>query len=277
MSAPVLRDVVPADIPGLADISRNTWDGDDYLESVTADWIADGGFVAGEIDGTLFGCYKISTMPGPVAWLEGLRVHPAFRGRGLGRLLAEDSFARALRMRESGEVDQVEFETYYHNSESIAIASSRGFEIVEKFSLLFLPVDPDAGEPGSQPVPLLAGDLVPYGGRVPLGWKAFLNSPRLPGLLGASCSTRESDGLRFFSKPGGSLFTLCSSSLSDPAGAGEAIAREAKASGSDTAEIMVPESMHSVHDALRRAGWSYWEDPPEPNAWVFRMRDDLRP
>lgn len=272
MGLPTIRPVVPADIPGIAEISRNTWDGEDYLLSVADSWIAEGGFMAGEIDGTIFGCYKITLMPGGVAWLEGLRVLPSFRGRGLGRMLAEDSFEKAAGSRRSGLIGSIEFETYYHNVESIAIAVSRGFEPVEKFSLLFRNAIADSGPQDSRPAVLCGEDLAPYALRVPLGWKVIHRTPRILEDLAVRSSAVECSGLRFFSRPGDNVFTLCSSSLADPAAAGRAAARFAAASGSDTAELMIPGTMTDVVAALLSDGWGYWEEPAEPNAWIFRMR-----
>jgi hypothetical protein len=41
-----------------------TWDGEDCPLPVAESWIADGGFMAGEIDGIVFGCYRMTPMPG---------------------------------------------------------------------------------------------------------------------------------------------------------------------------------------------------------------------
>ncbi len=272
MLRPSIRAAVPEDMPELAEISRATWDGGDYLEAVAASWIAGGGMYSGIVAGRLFGCYKITVMPGRVAWLEGLRVHPSMRGRGLGRLLSEDCFRRARALRDEGAVDWVEFETYYHNSESIAIAESCGFERVEAFRLLCRASIPHEGAAPAVVVPLEERDLRPYPTRVPLGWKAILRAEDTAGAIAGLCEVREASGLRFMSRPGENTFTLCASALEDPVEAGRAAARAAHASGDDTVEIMLPGGAAAAESLLMSDGWSYWEEPGEPNAWVFRMR-----
>lgn len=267
-----IRPAAPEDLPGLADISRGTWDGGDYLEAVAPGWIAEGGMFSGIMAGRLFGCYKITVMPGRVAWLEGLRVHPSMRGRGLGRLLSEDCFSRAEAMRASGTVDFVEFETYYHNAESIAIALSRGFERVETFRFLHRASMPPEGSAPAVVVPLEERDLLPYPARIPLGWKAVLRTEDTAGSIAGMCEVREASGLRFMSRPGENVFTPCSSAMESPVEAGRAMARTAHASGDDTVEVMLPGSAGDVESRLMSDGWGYWEEPREPNAWVFRMR-----
>lgn len=272
MHRPSIRPAGPDDIPELAEISRATWDGDDYLEAVAASWISAGGMYCGIVAGRLFGCYKITVMPGRVAWLEGLRVHPSMRGRGLGRLLSEDCFGRARAMRERGIVDLVEFETYYHNTESIAIAESCGFERVEVFRFLYRDSIPPGGLPPASIVPVEERDLLPYPTRIPLGWKALIRTENTAESIAGLCEVREVSGLRFMSRPGESVFTFCSSALEDPVEAGRAAARAAHASGEDTVEVMLPGGAADVESLLISDGWDYWEEPREPNAWVFRMR-----
>lgn len=272
MGRPLIRPTSLCDLPELAEISRSTWDGSDYLEAVAPSWIAGGGMYSGILAGRLFGCYKITLMPGRVAWLEGLRVHPSMRGRGLGRLLSEDCFRRALAMRNRGDADWIEFETYYHNLESISIAESCGFERVETFRLLYRASLPPSGIPPAAVVTLAEPDLAPYPTRVPLGWKAILRTEDTVGALAGLCEVREESGLGFMSRPGDNVFTFCASAMEAPVEAGRAAARAAHARGEDTVEIMLPGGAASIESLLMSDGWSYWEEPREPNAWVFRMR-----
>ncbi len=272
MSRPIVRPAETGDLEALADISRNTWEGSDYLERIAPAWVAEGGFHVVEVDGVVAGCTKLSILPGPCAWLEGLRVHPSQRGRGLGRLLADFSFDMARGMAARSLVAAVEFQTYYHNAESISMALSRGFEIVERFYCLWRETPgsgPDLSfsrvEPGED-------DISCYRGRVPAGWRSLLRTPETVPWIGARCSTIETEGLRFMRLEDGGQYALCSSSMLDPRRAAEAVAAHSAASGDGEAEMMLPACRDDALAAFLDAGWGLWEEPFEPNALVLRMR-----
>jgi GNAT superfamily N-acetyltransferase len=66
-------------------LSRDIWDGGDYLHFVVDDWINDqeGLFLVGEFGPRLAAVAKTSRQLPATWWFEGMRVHPNFEGRGI--------------------------------------------------------------------------------------------------------------------------------------------------------------------------------------------------
>ena len=87
------RDARPSDKEPLMDFIRNVWGGHDYIPYVWDSWIRDRAaklFVV-EVDGKPVGMSRMRILPDGMAWLEGARVHPDYRRRGLASLLARHS------------------------------------------------------------------------------------------------------------------------------------------------------------------------------------------
>jgi hypothetical protein len=62
------------------------WDGDDYVPQVWDEWLVDlyGQLVVAEVQNRVVGFAKLSRLADDEWWLEGLRVDPAYRRRGIG-------------------------------------------------------------------------------------------------------------------------------------------------------------------------------------------------
>lgn len=77
---------------------RGVWGGHDYIPRVWDEWLRDerGRTFVVEVDGVPVGMSRVRFLDDGSAWLEGARVHPAYRGRGLASTLGETSmrFAR---------------------------------------------------------------------------------------------------------------------------------------------------------------------------------------
>jgi N-acetylglutamate synthase-like GNAT family acetyltransferase len=75
----------------------NTWSEGDYIESVWDAWIADeaGAFLVAELDGRPVGIVHMRMIAADEAWLEGIRVDPALRRRGAGRVLTSRALVAA--------------------------------------------------------------------------------------------------------------------------------------------------------------------------------------
>lgn len=85
----LLRPAEAGDAAGVEAISAQIWGGHDYVPAVFDDWLAD---VTGEFtvvyDGERLAAFGKLTELGPGEWWwEGMRVDPAYRGRGLARAL----------------------------------------------------------------------------------------------------------------------------------------------------------------------------------------------
>jgi GNAT superfamily N-acetyltransferase len=92
-----VRPARPSDKEPLMEFIRRVWGGHDYIPSVWDSWLRDRNsemFVA-TADGLQVGMNRIRYMPDGSGWLEGARVHPAYRGRGVASSLAEAAIAAA--------------------------------------------------------------------------------------------------------------------------------------------------------------------------------------
>lgn len=80
----VCRAALPLDTPQVLELARHIWNGRDYLPFVWQEWLADAqGFLAvAEYGNSIAGLGKLTCLAEDEWWLEGLRVHPDFEGRG---------------------------------------------------------------------------------------------------------------------------------------------------------------------------------------------------
>jgi GNAT superfamily N-acetyltransferase len=81
----VCRPALSRDTADVLELTRTIWEGHDYVPSVWAEWLADpaGLLIVAEYGPRVVGLCKL-TLQGPGEWwLEGLRVHPAYEGRGV--------------------------------------------------------------------------------------------------------------------------------------------------------------------------------------------------
>jgi GNAT superfamily N-acetyltransferase len=86
-----------ADRERIAEITRDVWDGHDYLPRVFDDWLADSGatFQAAELDGVVVGVQRIRPLSQGLVWYEGLRVASTHRRRGLARAMLSSAITGA--------------------------------------------------------------------------------------------------------------------------------------------------------------------------------------
>lgn len=258
----------------LAEISRATWEGHDYLEGITDSWLADFGFMVGELSGRVVACGKITGMPGGVAWLEGLRVHPDFRGRGLGRVMSRRILKEALGLLESGKFTGIEFSTYIGNLESRSMAEKQGFRITELFHVVSIEDMPTPATPMElTSVDVTTEDAAIYTEHVPCGWK-YIHSGAADALewLRANAEFWQTPGgVRFLSSNRDMEISPLSSALADP---GEFVAGAMSLAASvnrDCAEIMIHDSHSTILRAALEAGFSHWEEPGRANIPVYRF------
>lgn len=93
----MVREARESDKEPLLQFIRKIWDGHDYIPKVWDDWVADRSSVmlVVEAGGRPVGMNRMRYMPDGSAWLEGVRIHPAFRGKGLATMLGRASTERA--------------------------------------------------------------------------------------------------------------------------------------------------------------------------------------
>ena len=84
-----IRPVRPADRDRVVEITRDVWDGHDYIPDVFDDWVANAGaeFQAAEVDGVVVGLQRLRPYAAGLVWYEGLRVASTHRRRGIARTM----------------------------------------------------------------------------------------------------------------------------------------------------------------------------------------------
>ena len=92
-----LRPMRPADRDRVIELTRDIWDGHDYMPRVFDDWVSDAGaaFQAAEVDGVVVGLQRLRPYAPGLIWYEGLRVASTHRRRGLARAMLASAIAEA--------------------------------------------------------------------------------------------------------------------------------------------------------------------------------------
>ncbi len=131
------------DYQDILDICKDIWDGTDYLPELFHDWVDDNGLFLGAIDtdtNKVIGTNKYSVLHDGTGWLEGLRTHKAYRGRGIGKELSLRVFQAALEDYKAHKVNKLAFSTHISAVESIDMMKKRR----PAFRILFPGADPTA-------------------------------------------------------------------------------------------------------------------------------------
>lgn len=159
---PVCRPALPKDKPDVQELTRTIWEGHDYVPYVWDEWLADpqGILAVVEWGGRVLGLSKLSQLSPGEWWLQGLRVHPEFQGRGFASHLFDYSLAWWERW--GGGV--VRFATASFRLSVQHLAGRTGFRKLGEFSIFHIEVIPaDSGEDQTTAQagfePLGAGDI----------------------------------------------------------------------------------------------------------------------
>jgi GNAT superfamily N-acetyltransferase len=158
----LVRPVKIDDRPAILRISSRIWDGHDYVPMFFERWASEGGFWAGELRGRLVGYGKATELAPREWWLEGLRVDPDCRNRGVGKELSRQVLNRALEKRPIS----LRLATADVNQESIHIIEKvMGFKPYVQYKfLLGAPGEPRSGPQLAKPT---AAEALEYIGRSP--------------------------------------------------------------------------------------------------------------
>lgn len=125
---PIIRVAKPGDKKAVLEFTKNTWDWGDYIADVWDRWVIDknGELLVAELDDEPVGILHIQFLPDQSAWLEGLRVNPAFRRRGIALSLNKEAL---LRVKERG-ISVVRLVIAEWNKPSINLAVKLGFKAI---------------------------------------------------------------------------------------------------------------------------------------------------
>ncbi len=134
----LIRPATPSDRPALESIAAQTWDGNDYLPYLLDEWLADTDgqlYVAVDSLDRAVGVSKLTRFGAGEWWLEGIRVDPAHRGKGIARALHQYGLQLAeARHRASGEREgTIRLCTDIGNQAVHHLSESLGFSLIAQF------------------------------------------------------------------------------------------------------------------------------------------------
>ncbi len=140
-----LRPAQPDDRPAMERICAHTWEWGDYLPEVWDDWLTDenGVLLIGELQSQAVALSKVTFQTPGQVWLEGMRVHPDFRQRGIATKFLDYSldYARTRSAR------VVRLATGGRNTAAHTILARAGMSCVGKYILWAADPLPRAGTP----------------------------------------------------------------------------------------------------------------------------------
>jgi RimJ/RimL family protein N-acetyltransferase len=126
LMAATIRKLRNADRDDIMEISKHVWEGHDYVPSVINQWLKDSKShsYGVEIDGHVVALGNLRLIEdGRIGWMEGLRVHPEFRGRGF----ATDITRHIVKTAEHLRVERLRYTTSDENAASLKLAKMAGF------------------------------------------------------------------------------------------------------------------------------------------------------
>ena len=216
----------------------------------------------------------MSSYPDRVCWLEGLRVHPDFRGRGLAGEMTSFVLGRARSLVDRGDAEGIEFATYYKNEASIHLGLSNGFRIVERFYVLSRAEEssnegelPAALDPGG----ISISDFDGYDLYIPSGWELCHRTTEGVDWLVSRSSFYARPGLcRFYTCAGTGCYSLVDFRPDCVPAVAESVSRLSRKNGTDRHELIFPEHHAELLRPLLDVGYEFWEEPEEPCLLAFR-------
>lgn len=130
------RKLTHEDYSDVLDICKDIWDGTDYLPELFHQWVDDKGLFLGAVDtvtNKVIGTDKYSLLYDGTGWLEGLRTHKDYRGKGIGKGLAFRLFQKALSDLENKAIKKIAFSTHISAVESIGMMEQMGFKPEQEY------------------------------------------------------------------------------------------------------------------------------------------------
>lgn len=87
----VIRPAHQSDQTGMLEVTKNIWQGHDYVPYVWDEWLAEseGMLCVAETNARMVGLGKLTHLGGNNWWMEGMRVHPEYQGRGIATQIHE--------------------------------------------------------------------------------------------------------------------------------------------------------------------------------------------
>ena len=264
----------------MIELTRDIWEGHDYVPHVFDDWVSDMGaaFQAIEMDGVVVGLQRVRPYASGLVWYEGLRVASTHRRQGLARTMLQSAISEA---REQG---FIEMRLATGNPAAVRLFEEVGFERIqddrwwkggriEGGESARIP-DPSeaeklwAGIAASPGIELWGGVTADFNGAHDLG-SAELSRLAGIGMLRAGSGGRAIAGLRepwgnnlavaFLAGKGGALRDLLL-----------ALRFEADADGLEDVTVALPRD-HPAGDDLRASGYDFANDADTSYLYALKL------
>ncbi len=123
------RELSYEDIPAIKDISKDIWEGDDYVPYVIHEWLQEKdcmnyGTFKDENKTDLIGFGRVKLYDKDIAWLEGGRIKVSYQGQGIGKMQLNYAieYAKKIGMKIA------QYDTSSKNFASISLANFYGFK-----------------------------------------------------------------------------------------------------------------------------------------------------
>lgn len=128
------------DLEQVTEFTRATFSWGDYLPQVWERWVesAHGDLLVAEASGQPIGTIRVSYLGNGEAWLEGVRVHPEFRERGIASRLIQAAHERAVK----NNCRVIRLETYVHNTPAHRAFEKFGYRRIVQFTGLEVKAHP---------------------------------------------------------------------------------------------------------------------------------------
>ncbi|TFG94064.1 GNAT family N-acetyltransferase [Candidatus Thorarchaeota archaeon] len=127
-----IRRLRESDKEDILEIAQHTWDGHDYVPYFFDSWLEDKDShpVGIEDDGHIIALANLRVIDdGKTGWMEALRVHPSYRGKGLATILTQ----HVVQLATSIPVKRIRYTTAASNKTSLHLAETVGMK--RKFTL----------------------------------------------------------------------------------------------------------------------------------------------
>lgn len=136
----LFRRIKATDYGDILDICKDIWDGADYLPELFYQWAEDNGFFMAAVDEDsckVIGVGKYSIFPDGTGWLEGLRVHEAYRGLKISNRITDLLLDKAKQDLIEKKIIRIAYSTHATSSKSIHLMEERGFKLKQKYITVY--------------------------------------------------------------------------------------------------------------------------------------------
>ncbi|MFW6176693.1 MAG: GNAT family N-acetyltransferase, partial [Thermoplasmatota archaeon] len=116
------------------ELSSHIWEGHDYIPDVFDDWVEAGGFYCGKLDGKIIAVDKFTEQGNGVIWLEGLRVHPDYQGKGYATKMVNG----LMDIVEEHDYSTLRFLTTAGKEPVKKMAGDHGFKVMQVYKYLLI-------------------------------------------------------------------------------------------------------------------------------------------